>query len=211
MKKAIAAAACLMAAAWAAEAGDGRPQDAAALKVRVVDVSLGQLLGPERLLGIRKIDLSDLTRTPIGDFYWERDEFDVPMEGSELVECQVPPEWTKGGECAALRTSGLLLERKTLKIVGALGSCAYPTIAEGAKAVTNEIRAAVMKTTGGRAKVVPLKLEKDGSGTVRHEWVANGATVELLVKCYANARRQMAVCCLLHVKGDSIAARLAPR
>ena len=56
-----------------------------------------------------------------------------------------------------------------------------------------------------------FKLEKDGSGTVRHEWAANGATVELLVKCYANARRQMAVCCLLHTKGDSIAARLAPR
>ena len=47
-----------------------------------------------------------------------------------------------------------------------------------------------------------FKLEKDGSGTVRHEWAANGETVELLVKCYANARRQMAVCCLLHAKGD---------
>ena len=35
------------------------------------------------------------------------------------------------------------------------------------------------------------------------------AEVELVVRAYVNQRRQMAVCCLLHTKGDDISADYA--
>ena len=43
-----------------------------------------------------------------------------------------------------------------------------------------------------------------GAGTILYEWDIGGKRVELVVKCYVNERRQMAVCTCLHVKGDAI-------
>ena len=39
-----------------------------------------------------------------------------------------------------------------------------------------------------------------GAGTILYEWDIGGKRVELVVKCYVNERRQMAVCTCLHVK-----------
>ena len=50
----------------------------------------------------------------------------------------------------------------------------------------------------------PLQRAKDGSGTIRYEWSADGRKLELTIRCFVNERRQMAVCNLLHVKGDGI-------
>ena len=82
-------------------------------------------------------------------------------------------------------------------------------IAEGAYAVTNHIRAAVAEVSKGLAEFVPLRIKPDGSGTTTYMWRnAKGWAVELIVMCYTNKSRQMAVCCCLHRKGDSISCNL---
>ena len=45
---------------------------------------------------------------------------------------------------------------------------------------------------------------------MKRESIAKAAELELVVRAYVNQRRQMAVCCLLHTKGDDISADYAP-
>ena len=44
---------------------------------------------------------------------------------------------------------------------------------------------------------------------MKRESIAKAAELELVVRAYVNQRRQMAVCCLLHTKGDDISADYA--
>ena len=90
-----------------------------------------------------------------------------------------------------------------------MGSYVYPSVSEGAFAVTNYLQAAVVRASDGKAMFAPLRRESDGSGTITYEWEAGGRQVEFVVKCFVNAKRQMAVCTYIHTKGDSINCRLS--
>ena len=156
-----------------------------------------------------EIDLADITSVPIGMKLVETSGSSLPTNGGEMAQCNVPHEWSEGGSCGALRVSGVLVDCGSRQILGAIGSHIYPTVAEGAFAITNGLQKAVLSASHRIGMFYPLQMEKDGSGTIRYEWSANGKTLELFVKCYVNERRQMAVCTLLHVKGDGIHAGLA--
>ena len=156
-----------------------------------------------------EIDLTDITSVPIGMKLVEADGFSLPTNGNETALCNVPHEWSDGGSCGALRVSGVLVHCGSRQILAAMGSHIYPTVAAAAFAITNGLHEAVRSSSHRIGLFYPLQKEKDGSGTIRYEWNANGKTLELYVKCYVNERRQMAVCTLLHVKGDGIHAGLA--
>lgn len=162
-----------------------------------------------------KIELSNIVKMPVGCVLAaegrEPDIPDIPKGG--IVEVAVPPEWSRGGTCGALRVSGLFVERGTRRILGGKGSCVYATVAEGAYAVTNGIVSAVSEMSGGKAKASPMRIETDGSGAMSFLWregrFADGET-ELEVRLFRNAARQMAVCTCLHTKGDGIKCDLRP-
>ena len=156
-----------------------------------------------------EIDLTDIMSVPIGMKLVEASGFSLPTNGGEMAQCNVPDEWSEGGSCGALRVSGVLVDCGSRQILGAIGSHIYPTVAEGAFAITNGLQKAVLSSSHRIGWFFPLQMEKDGSGTIRYMWSANGKALELFVKCYVNERRQMAVCTLLHVKGDGIRAGLA--
>ena len=153
------------------------------------------------------LDAADITSVPVGMAVTNPD-VRIPDGGGDVVQMNLPPDLSAGGKCGALRVSGLLLERRTKRILGAMGSCVYPSVQEGAAAITNGIQPAVVAASGNTALIVPLVMEKDKSGTVRYWWKRGGRELELLVKCYVNERRQMAVCTLLHEKGDGIGGGL---
>ena len=155
-----------------------------------------------------EIDLADITSVPIGMTLVEAGGISLPTNENEAALCNVPHEWSEGGSCGALRVSGVLVHCGSRQILAAMGSHVYPTVAEGAFAITNGLQKAVLSASHRVGLFYPLQMEKDGSGTIRYEWNANGKTLELFVKCYVNERRQMAVCTLLHVKGDRLRAGL---
>ncbi len=154
------------------------------------------------------IDLADITAVPVGMAVTNPD-VRIPDGGGDVVQMNVPRDLSAGGKCGALRVSGLLLERRTKRILGAMGSHVYPSVREGAFAITNGIHAAVVVASKNKAMYTPLRKGGDGSGTLSYEWDSGGRKIELLVKCYVNDRRQMAVCTLLHVKGDGICGGIA--
>ena len=111
-------------------------------------------------------------------------------------------------EQGALCVSHVFLEYGTERIVGGMGSCTYPTIAEGAFAMTNTILKAVGKKTGDKAMVVPPYEKKvEGCMEMVYWWKPDpksDAELELVVRAYASKSRQLAVCTCLHTKGDDI-------
>ena len=129
---------------------------------------------------------------------------------NETIAIKTPQSPVPPGSCGALRVSDLIQEKGTGRIVGALGSYVYPTIAEGAFAMTNQIFAAVAKVTGGNAMVVPPHMNKKGKCMEMTYWwkpdPKSDTERELLVRAYANNKRQMAVCTFIHTKGDGLTA-----
>ena len=127
-----------------------------------------------------------------------------------LSSVKVPREWSDGAKCDALRVSDVLVDGETMSIRGGLGSNVYPTVAEGAFAMTNQIVSAVSQISSGKALVVPLRFaEGNRYCEMVFTWRPNptsAAERELVVRGYVNGQRQMAVCCCLHTKGDGIKA-----
>ena len=109
-----------------------------------------------------KINLADITAIPIGDTITADGGFELPTNSTRMVQCNVPPEWSEGGTCGALRVSGVFVERGTRSILGAMGSHVYPSVSEGASAITNQLNAAVAATSNGKAMCIPLRRESDG-------------------------------------------------
>ena len=155
-----------------------------------------------------RIDLADIASMPIGREIAEDGGLEMPTNATGMVLCNVPPEWSEGGRCGALRVSGVFVECGTRRLLGAMGSCVYPSVGEGALAVTNGIHAAVAEASGGKAAFTPLHGGSDGAGTITYEWEADGRKIELVVKCFVNERRQMAVCTYIHTKGDPITCNM---
>ena len=120
----------------------------------------------------------------------------------------MPREWSDGAKCDALRVSDVLVDDKSNSIRGGLGSNVYPTVAEGAFAMTNQIVSAVSQISSGKALVVPLRFEeKNRYCEMVFTWKPSPDCAEdreLVVRGYVNGKRQMAVCCCLHTKGDGI-------
>ena len=113
----------------------------------------------------------------------------------------------------ALCVSDIFVEEDTGRIVGGMGSCAYPTIAEGAFVMTNTIFKAVGEKTGYKAMVVPAHVNRsEGCMEMTYWWKPDpeSAELELVVRGYSNKSRQLAVCTLLHTKGDDIRCGFRP-
>ena len=122
----------------------------------------------------------------------------------------MPREWSDGAKCDALRVSDVIVDGKSNSIRGGLGSNVYPTVAEGAFAMTNQIVSAVSEVSSGKALVVPLRFEeRNRYCEMVFTWKPSPDCAEdreLVVRGYVNGKRQMAVCCCLHTKGDGIKA-----
>ena len=119
-----------------------------------------------------------------------------------------------------MRVSDVFVECGSRRILGGMGSNVYPTVDAGIYAMTNQIVAAVMKVSSGKATVTRLQMNRQGGyGEVKFWWKGEDTAkeTELVVRGYVNAatggapvlpaRRQMAVCTFLHTKGDGINAR----
>ena len=154
---------------------------------------------------VEKIDMKNLLKVPVGSALLDVDMGYAAWFGG-LSSIDVPREWSDGAKCAAIRVSNLIVDSKTMSIRGGLGSNVYPTIAEGAFAMTNEIISAVSEISGGKATVVPLRFHGGKYGEMKFWWKAAKDERELVVRCYVSPKKQMAVCTLLHTKDDGIRA-----
>ena len=161
---------------------------------------------------IVEIDMRNLLKMPVGDTLIGVDMWYAPWYGG-LSSVKVPREWSDGAKCAALRVSEVLVDSGTKSVRGGLGSNVYPTIAEGAFAITNQIVSAVSEASHGRAMVVPLRFEeRNRYCEMLFMWKPDPdrpAERELIVRGYVSGKRQMAVCCCIHAKGDGIKAGFA--
>ena len=157
-----------------------------------------------------RIDMRNLLKMPVGG----------TLQGGEVLpwnyglsSVKVPREWSDGAKCDALRVSDVIVDGKSNSIRGGLGSNVYPTVAEGAFAMTNQIVAAVSEVSSGKALVVPLRFEeRNRFCEMVFTWKPSPDCAEdreLVVRGYVNGKRQMAVCCCLHTKGDGIKAGFA--
>ena len=166
-----------------------------------------------KLPGIQKIDMENLLDVPVGSTLLDTGIKRVTQE-EDVLQIEVPLEWSDKAKCRALRVSHILVDNRRLIILGGLGSNMYPTIAEGAFAMTNEIISAVWKVSDGKAMAVPLRFDKQkGYCEMIFTWKPDpekNVERELIVRGFANAKRQMAVCTCLHTKGDTIKAELSP-
>ena len=204
-KMMIMAAACLMAAMTFAAQCAEKAQDGVQGK-RQADVVV-------KLPGIQKIDMENLLDVPVGSTLLDTGIKRVTQE-EDVLQIEVPLEWSDKAKCRALRVSHLLVDNRRLVILGGLGSNVYPTIAEGALAMTNEVISAVWKVSDGKAMVVPLRFDKQkGYCEMIFTWKPDpkkNVERELVVRGFATAKRQMAVCTCLHTKGDTLRADFAP-
>ena len=158
-----------------------------------------------------EIDMKNLLTVPVGQALLTPYE----MAGAErggLVHLEVPRECSEGAKCAALRVSHLLIDDDTKVIRGALGSNVYPTVAEGAYVITNEIFSTVWKLTDGKAMAIPLQIHhKKGTCEMTFFWKPDPGKKEereLYVWGFVTSKRQMGIGCLLHTKGDGLKAGL---
>ena len=166
-----------------------------------------------KMSNLKKIDMESLLDVPVGSTLLAPG-FKRASQEEDIIQVGVPLEWSEGAKCRALRVSHLLVDNLRLIILGGLGSNVYPTIEEGAFAMTNEVISAVWKASDGKAMVVPLRFEKEkGYCEMIFTWRPDpkkNVERELIVRGFVNARRQMAVCTCFHTKGDTIKAELSP-
>ena len=176
-------------------------------------VAFAQTEAVVKMPGIQKIDMENLLDVPVGSTLLDTGIKRVTQE-EDVLQIEVPLEWSERAKCRALRVSHLLVDNRRLIVLGGLGSNVYPTIAEGAFAMTNEVISAVSKASDGKAMVVPLRFNKEeGYCEMIFTWRPDpkkNVERELVVRGFVNASRQMAVCTCFHTKGDTIKAELSP-
>ena len=165
-----------------------------------------------KMPSIQKIDMENLLDVPVGSTLLDTGIKRVTQE-EDVLQIEVPLEWSEKAKCRALRVSHVLVDNRRLIILGGLGSNVYPTIAEGAFAMTNEVISAVRKVSDNKAMVVPLRFDKQkGYWEMIFTWKPDpkkNVERELIVRSFVNAKRQMAVCTCLHTKGDTLRAGFA--
>ena len=165
-----------------------------------------------KMPGIQKIDMENLLDVPVGSTLLDTGIKRVTQD-EDVLQIEVPLEWSEKAKCRALRVSHILVDNRRLIILGGLGSNVYPTIAEGAFAMTNEVISAVWKVSDGKAMAVPLRFDKQkGYWEMIFTWKPDpkkNVERELIVRSFVSAKRQMAVCTCLHTKGDTLRADFA--
>ena len=156
--------------------------------------------------------MRNLLKIPVGDTLLGAERWYAPCDGG-LSCVKVPREWSDGAKCDALRVSDVIVDGKSNSIRGGLGSNVYPTVAEGAFAMTNQIVSDVSQISSGKALVVPLRFEeRNRYCEMVFTWKPSPDCAEdreLVVRGCVSGKRQMAVCCCLHTKGDGIKAGFA--
>ena len=161
---------------------------------------------------LQKINMESLLDVPVGSTLLGTGIKRVTLE-EDVMQIGVPLEWSERAKCRALRMSHLLVDNRRLIVLGGLGSNVYPTIAEGAFAMTNEVVSAVWKVSDGKAMAVPLRFDKQsGYCEMIFTWKPDpkkNVERELIVRGIVNTKRQMAVCTFLHTKGDTLNADFA--
>ena len=161
-----------------------------------------------------KIDLTNILNVPVGGILLGMPPGFIPADtnaaASSAAQFFIPPEWSKGAKCDLLRVAGLIIERGTCKIAAAMSGCVYPTVQEGAFAITNHVHTAVFEASKQKGMLYPLRMEKDGTHIMGYEWTSGDVTYVLDIRIAVNKRRQMAVSAMFHIKGDGLHAKLAP-
>ena len=175
-------------------------------------VAFAQTAPVVKMSDLQKIDMESLLDVPVGSTLLGTWIKRTSLE-EDVMQIGVPLEWSERAKCRALRVSHLLVDNRRLIILGGLGSNVYPTIAEGAFAMTNEVISAVWKVSNGKAMVVPLRFDKQsGYCEMIFTWKPDpkkNVERELIVRGFVNVKRQMAVCPFLHTKGDTLKADFA--
>ena len=160
---------------------------------------------------VEEIDMKNMLKMPIGKIL-SVDLGDVSKAGA-TSQIEVPREYSEGANCAALRVSHVIIDTKSKVIRGAMGSNVYPTTADGFYALTNQIHAAVLEVSGGKATFYPLRFNKSKTEAwTRFYWNPDPGKkeeLELYVKCFPTPKRQLCMGCLLHTVGDGIHAEMA--
>lgn len=160
---------------------------------------------------LEKIDAKNLLSLPIGSMIDLPPGVRMPSAKKQrMTSFPVPEEWSKGAKCGALRITSVFIDCDTWLIRGGMSSFVYPTIQEGAFAITNQIYNAVLKIAGDDLREESWKIGNDGTRTSTLWWKSvSGKVFELVVQCVVNGQTgQMAVACCLHTKGDGL--RISP-
>ena len=209
MKKMMMAAVCIM--AWVAFADKNDAAKDADTNAVPIILNVGSLRPGDKMpvfkVGdfseLEKIDLSDITKTPIGLNLDDMGRYDFSKFHSDICELHIPAAWSAGGN-PMLHVASLLVDRKTRVILGAVATNLYPSVEAGAYAITNRMVFAVAQKKN--PTFVSHNVGKDGVGRYNYEWDdAAGRRIEMANSCIVNKTRQMFVLTFLHVKGDGIA------
>ncbi len=208
MKKMMAAAICLLACVVFADKNDvSKEADTNAVPIVLNVGSLRPggktpVFKASEFKEMEKIDLSDITKTPIGLNLEDMGQFDFSKFPSDFCTLNIPPAWSAGGN-PMLRVASLFVDRKTRVILGAVATNVYPSVEAGAYALTNRMVFAVAQKKN--PKFVALNVGKDGVGRYNYEWDdAEGRRIEMANNCIVNETRQMFILTFVHIKGDGM-------
>ena len=151
---------------------------------------------------MEKIDLSDITKTPIGLNLEDMGRFDFSSATSDTCALPISAALSAGGN-PMLHVATLYVDRNTRAILGAVATNLYPTVEAGAYALTNRMVFAVAQKKN--PCYVPLQIGKDGVGRYIYEWDdAEGRRIEMVNNCIVNKARQMYILTFIHAKGDDL-------
>ena len=188
MKKMMAAAVCLMAAMVFA-AADG--------------VCPTKVLKASDFKEMEKIDLTDITKMPIGLNLEDMGRYKLSGATSETCELYVPAALSAGGK-QALRVTSLLVNSKTRVIEGAMSRCNFRNYEEGHFAITNDIFTVVCGKKD--ARYLPLHVDtKRRTGRIVFFWpLADKRIMELETQFIIIKGGVMMMNSLLHIQGDGL-------
>ena len=152
-----------------------------------------------------KIDLTDITKMPIGLILADTGHFDFSSAKSEIGELRVPGAWSMGGKSEALRVSTVLVDGKTRAIVGATATCHFRSTPEGLYAITNDILKAVCARRNARYQKPQINFAS-GTGKVEHFWPTTDGRqwIELTTQFVMTRQGTMSINSLLHIQGDEL-------
>ena len=208
MKKTMTAAVCIM--AWAAFAAANDVAMNTDTNTVPVVLNVGGLRPGGKTTAFKesdfqemeKIDLSDITKTPIGLNLEDLGRYDFSKAATDICELQVPAALSAGGN-PMLHVATLYVDRNTRTILGAVATNLYPSVKAGAYALTNRMVFAVAQKRN--PAFVPLNVGKDGIGRYNYEWDdAEGRRIEMVNSCIVNKAREMFILTFLHTKGDDL-------
>lgn len=208
MKKMMVAAVCLLACVAFADKNDvSKETDTNTVTVAIKVGNLNPhgntpVIKASEFKEMEKIDLTDITKMPIGLNLEDMGRYDFSSATTETCELYVPASLSAGGN-PMLHVATLYVDRNTRTILGAVATNLYPSVKAGAYALTNRMVFAVAQKKN--PCYVPLQIGKDGIGRYIYEWDdAGGRRIEMVNNCIVNKARQMFILTFVHIKGDDL-------